>query len=293
MKIKDSKGVIAFRIFNAIALTALVIVCFYPMYHVIMASFTEGNALLAHRGLLLAPIEPNVDAYIKIFENPILLKSYGNTIYICVVGIIINILLTSLGAYVLTRKEFKLRGPIMMMILFTMYFGGGLIPSYMLIKNLHLLNTLWSVILPGAIGTYNMIVLRTAYASLPESLAESAKVEGAGHFQILFQIVMPLSKATLAVIVLYYLVGHWNSWFSASLYLDDRNKYPLQLLLREILIENDNGEMGQEMLDEDKQAISEVLKYAVITVSTLPVLCLYPFLQKYFTKGVMIGAVKG
>ena len=138
-----------------------------------------------------------------------------------------------------------------------------------------------------------MIVLRTAYASLPESLAESAKVEGAGHFQILFQIVMPLSKATLAVIVLYYLVGHWNSWFSASLYLDDRNKYPLQLLLREILIENDNGEMGQEMLDEDKQAISEVLKYAVITVSTLPVLCLYPFLQKYFTKGVMIGAVKG
>lgn len=293
MKIKDSKGVAAFRIINAIILTLLAVACFYPMYHVIMASFSDGNALIAHRGLLLRPLNPNIAAYKKIFEYPVLLRSYANTLIICCVTLVFNIVLTSFAAYVLTRKETKIRGVVMMMILFTMYFQGGLVPTYMLVRNLGMLDSIWSLILPGAISTYNMIVLRTSFAALPESLSESARVEGAGHFQILFQIVMPLSKATLAVIVLYYLVAQWNSWFDASIYLKTRSKYPLQLVLREILIQNDTGEMGQGVLDSDKQAIGEVIKYAAITVSTVPILCLYPFLQKYFTKGVMIGAVKG
>ena len=293
MKIKDSKGVIAFRAINVIVLCCLVIACFYPMFHVIMASFSDGNRLLAHRGVLLHPLGFNLAAYEKIFEYPVLLRSYGNTIIICAVTLFINIFLTSFAAYFLTRKEAKFKTPITMAILFTMYFNGGMVPTYMLIRNLGLLNSMWSLILPASLSTYNMIVLRTAFASLPESLSESAKIEGAGHFQILFRIIMPLSKATLSVIALYYLVSQWNSWFQASLYIDDRAKYPLQLLLREILIENDSGEMAQEILDSDKQAVSEALKYTVITVSVVPVLCVYPFLQKYFTKGVMIGAVKG
>ncbi len=293
MKIKDSKGVIAFRIINVIILTCLSFMCFYPMYHVLMASFSDGNSLLAHRGVLLHPLDFNLDAYKKVFEYPILLRSYANTIFICAVTLFINIILTSFAAYFLTRREAKFKSFITMAILFTMYFNGGMIPTYMLIRNLGLLNSLWSLILPAALSTYNMIVLRTAFATVPESLSESAKIEGAGHFQILFQIIMPLSKATLAVVALYYLVAQWNSWFQASLYIDTRSKYPLQLLLREILIENDNGEMSQDILDSDKQAVSEALKYTVITVSVVPILCVYPFLQKYFAKGVMIGAVKG
>ena len=293
MKIKETRGMVVFRILNAIVLTALAFMCFYPIYHVCMASFSNGNRLLGHTGILLYPLDFTLDAYKKIIEYPILLRSYGNTLIICVVTLILNVLLTSFAAYALTRKENKLRNPVMMLILFTMYFNGGMVPTYMLIKNIGLLNSLWSIILPGALSTYNLIVLRTSFAAIPESLNESARIDGAGHFHILFYIVLPLSKATMAVIVLYYLVGHWNEWFRPSLYLDDRNKYPLQLLLRELLIENDSGEMAQDVLDSDKQALSETLKYAAIMVSTLPILCVYPFLQKYFAKGVMVGAVKG
>lgn len=293
MKIKETKGTAVFKVINAVVLTALAFVCFYPMYYVAMASFSDGNRLIGHTGVLLHPLGFNLDAYKKIIEYPILIKSYGNTLIICAVTLIFNVLLTSFAAYALTRKENKLKNPIMMFILFTMYFNGGMVPTYMLIKNIGLLNSLWAVILPGALSTYNLIVLRTSFAAIPESLYESARMEGAGHFHILFRIIIPLSKATMAVIVLYYLVGHWNEWFRPSLYLDDRNKYPLQLLLRELLIENDSGEMAQDVMDSDKQALSETLKYAAIMVSTVPILCVYPFLQKYFAKGVMIGAVKG
>lgn len=293
MYIKDSVGVKIFRCINALILTLVTIASLYPVIHVIMASFSDGNMLMAHRGILLKPIGFNTAAYRKVFEYPILIRGYANTIVICAVSIVLSILLTSFGAYVTTRKSFRARNAVMMMIMFTMYFNGGMIPTYMLIKNIGLLDSMWALILPAALSTYNLIVLRTSFASLPDSLCESARIEGAGHFRILFQIVMPLSKATLAVIVLYYLVARWNSWFDASIYIDTREKYPLQLLLREILIENDNGEMNQNVLEADMQSVSETLKYAVIVASTLPVLCVYPFLQKYFAKGVMIGAVKG
>ena len=293
MKIKDTPGVLIFRCFNAIILSVFAIMCFYPLYHVIMASFSDGNSLIAHTGALIKPLDFTLSGYTRIFEYPILLRSYANTLIICAVTLSLNILLTSFAAYALTRKELKIRNIVMMLILFTMYFNGGMIPTYMLIRNLGLLNSLWAVILPGAITTYNMIVLRTSYATLPESLYEAARMEGAGHFQILFKIYIPLTKATLAVVVLYYLVASWNEWFKASLYLDDRDKYPLQLLLREILIENDTGEMSEGISDSDKQAVGETLKYSAIVISTLPILCVYPFLQKYFAKGVMVGAVKG
>lgn len=293
MKIKDSIGVKTFRVINTIVLCLLVFVTFYPIYHVLMASFSDGNALMAHRGIMYKPINFSTDAYEAIFAKPYLFRSYANTIYICVVTLALNIVLTSFAAYFLTRKEAVGRKAIMMLILFTMYFNGGLVPNYMVIKNMGLLDSFWAIILPTAISTYNMIVLRTSFASVPESLYEAARIDGAGHFRILFQIIMPLTKATLAVVILYYLVAHWNSWFSASIYIDDRNKYPLQLYLREILIETDQGATDQLLMDSDKQAVSETLKYAMITVAAVPVLCVYPFLQKYFAKGVMIGAVKG
>ena len=293
MKIKDSASIRIFRVVNTIFLCLLVFATFYPIYHVLMASFSDGGALMAHRGVLYKPLKFTTIAYKTILEKPYLFRAYLNTILICAVSLVLNVILTSFAAYFLSRKEAVGKRTIMMLILFTMYFNGGLIPTYMVIRNLGILDTLWSVILPAAISTYNLIVLRTAFASIPDSLYEAAYIDGAGHFRILFQIVIPLSKATIAVIVLYYLVAHWNSWFNASIYIDNRDLYPLQLYLREILIENDQGEMGQNIMDSDRQTLSETLKYAIITVATVPMLCVYPFLQKYFAKGVMIGAVKG
>ena len=294
MKIKDSMGVKIFQVCNYIILTFLMIVTLYPIVHVFMASFSNGNDLMAHTGPLLWPLRPNVEAFKLIFEDGQLFRCYGNTIYICVVSLIINMVLTSFGAYFLTRKEAIGRGVIMALIMVTMYFGGGLIPSYLVIQTLGLYNTYWALILPGAIGTYNMIVLRTAFAAIPESLYEAARIDGAGHFRILSQLMVPLAKATIAVVTLYYLVAHWNSWFGASIYLDDKTKYPLQLFLREILIKNDTTSMTADIgLGEETAAASEALKYAIIVVSVVPVLCVYPLLQKYFAKGVMIGAVKG
>ena len=295
MKIRESLGVKVFRVCNAIFLTLLCCVTLYPIIHVFMAAFSDGNELLAHRGLLLWPLSPNVGAFKKVFEGGEIFTCFGNTIIIYVVSLVINMVMTTIAAYFLTRKEALGRKTIMTLIMVTMYFGGGLVPSYLVVKSLGMLDTFWAVIIPSAIGTYNMIVLRTAFAAVPDSLYEAARIDGAGHFRILIQIMLPLTKATLAVIVLYYLVGHWNNWFSASIYITDRKLYPLTLYLREKLISGDMSGLsgGEMMLDSDEQSIKEVLKYAIIVVSTVPILCVYPLLQKYFAKGVMIGAVKG
>lgn len=294
MKIKDSMGVKIFQVVNYIVLSLLVIVTLYPIIHVFMASFSDGNDLLSHTGVLLAPLRPTVAAYELIFSDGQLFRCYGNTIYICIVSVVINMVLTAFAAYFLTRKEAIGRKTIMALIMVTMYFSGGLIPSYLVVQSLGIYNTYWALILPGAISTYNMIVLRTAFAAVPESLYEAARIDGAGHFRILGQLMVPLTKASLAVIVLYYLVSHWNSWFTASIYIDDKEKYPLQLFLRETLIKNDTTSItGDIGLGAETAAISETLKYSIIVVSTVPILCVYPFLQKYFAKGVMIGAVKG
>jgi putative aldouronate transport system permease protein len=225
--------------------------------------------------------------------DPMIGKGYLNTGVILVFGLSVNMILTSIGAYFMSRKNVMFNRTITLMIIFTMYFSGGLIPFYMTVKELGMENSLWALIIPSSINTFNLIILRTAFASIPDSLEESARLEGAGHVSILFKIVIPLSKATMSVIALYYAVFHWNSWFNAMIFLTNRQLFPLQLILQEILIQNDTSSMTQMVNAGDSSFIGETVKYAVIIVSAAPILCVYPFIQKYFVQGVMIGAVKG
>lgn len=273
----------------------MMFVMFYPMWHVLCASFSDAKLLSSHTGVLLWPRGYSLTAYKLMMKNPMILKGYGNTLIILIGGLALNMVMTCLAAYVLSRRNVMFNRPITIFIVFTMYFNGGLIPTYLNIKELGMLDSLLAVIVPGAISTYNMIVLRTGFASVPESLEESAKIDGASSLRILWQIILPLSKATVAVICLYYAVAHWNSWFNAMLYLNEREKFPLQLILREILIQNDTSSMvtAMDAGAGDSSFVSETVKYAVIIVSVVPILCVYPFIQKYFTKGVMVGAVKG
>ena len=292
-KIKTSLGSKIFDIINVIVMFGLMLITFYPMVHILFASFSGGNALLAHTGLLFWPVDFSLEGYKMVFKDPMIVKGYMNTLFVVLVGSSISLVLTALGAYFLSRKNVMLQTPVMLYIIFTMFFSGGMIPFYFTVKQLGLYNSLWSLILPTAMNTFNLIIMRTGFSSILDSLEESAKLDGAGHLTILFRIVLPLSKAVFAVIALYYAVGHWNSWFNAMIYLHDRDKYPLQLVLREILISNDTNSMMSGVAVGDQQTIAETIKYAIIVVATAPILCIYPFVQKYFVKGVMVGAVKG
>jgi putative aldouronate transport system permease protein len=293
MKIKRSKAEVTFSVFNYIFLTFVMIICIYPLWYVTVASLSDSNLLTQHTGLLLKPLGFSLDAYKKVFNNPMIGKGYLNTLFILIVGVFLDVLLTSIGAYFLSRKSVLFRKPIMMLIIFTMFFSGGMIPFYLNLKDLHLTNTLWGLIIPFMVSTYNLVILRTSFESLPDSLMEAAQIDGAGHFKILFSIVIPLSKAILAVMVLYYGVGIWNGWFWGSTIIRNRELYPLQVILREILMQNDVGAMTSGVSVADQESIGMTIKYATIIVATGPILCVYPFLQKYFTKGVLIGAVKG
>lgn len=294
-RIKMSKGELAFKVFNTLFMCAMMFIMLYPMWHVLCASFSNARDLSMHSGILLKPKGFSLSAYKLMMKNPMILKGYSNTLYILVFGLIVNMVMTSLAAYVLSRHNLMLKKPLTLIIVFTMYFSGGLIPTYLNIVELGLTDSLWAIILPGAISTYNMIVLRTGFASVPVSLEESAKIDGASNFRILWQIILPLSKATFAVVCLYYAVSHWNAWFNAMLFLNERENYPIQLILREILINNDTTAMvsAMDVGAGDASFVSETVKYAVIIVSVVPILCVYPFIQRYFTKGVMVGAVKG
>lgn len=292
MKIKRSKGERAFQVFNYVFLTILMLVCFYPVWYVAMASFSNSNLLTQHTGLLFRPAGFSVDAYKKVFQNPMISKGYLNTLFILIVGVILDLAMTSLGAYFLSRKRVMFKKPVMLFIVFTMFFSGGMIPFYINLRELHLTNTLWGLIIPFMIITSNLIILRTSFGSIPESLIEAAQIDGAGHITILTTIVIPLSKAMLAVMVLYYGVSIWNSWFWASAILRNREMYPLQIILREILLSNDTSSMTAGASAMDTEAIGMTIKYATIMVATIPIFCVYPFLQKYFTKGTMVGAVK-
>ncbi|NLM09218.1 MAG: carbohydrate ABC transporter permease, partial [Clostridiaceae bacterium] len=241
-------------------------------------------------GILLKPVGFSLAAYRKVFENASIWNGYLNTIYYVVVGTALNIAMTVIGAYFLSRKNIPGKKIVMVFIMFTMYFSGGMIPAFLNIQSLGLYNTRGALIFPSAINTFNLIVMRTALMSIDDSMEESARLDGANHITILVRIMLPLTKATVAVLILYYGVSHWNSWFPAMIYLDDKSKEPLQLVLRQILIINDMSDMN---IGEDQELISETIKHATILVSTVPILCLYPFLQKYFTKGMMIGALKG
>ncbi|RHQ18001.1 carbohydrate ABC transporter permease [Lachnospiraceae bacterium AM48-27BH] len=295
MKYKGSLGSRIFDVVNVVGLTLIMVVTLYPVIYVVLASVSDSNRLLAYTGLLVKPLGFNTAAYAAVIKNPNILSGYMVTIFVVVVGTILNILATSVSAFVLTRKRFPFRIPFTLMAVFTMYFSGGMIPRYLFINDtLGLGNTVWALILPGMISTYNMIIMKNNFESIPDSLEESARMDGANDIVILFKIVLPLSKAILAVMVLMYGVSHWNAWFDAMLFIRKRDLYPLQIILREILIANSTDSMmAGSGMSSDVEAIGESIKYATIVVATAPILCVYPFIQKYFTKGVMLGAVKG
>ena len=290
---KESFGERVFDKINIIFLIILSFICLYPIYYVAVASFSDGMKLLAHSGILLKPLGFSLAAYKMVFMDPMIIKGYMNTMFVVIVGVSLNILMTSLGAYVLSRKNTFFVKPLMKMVVFTMFFSGGLIPLFLTVRELGLFNNLFALILPNVIITYNLIIMRTAFMAVPESLEESARIDGANDFTILFRVILPLSKPTVAVMVLYYGVHHWNAWFHAMIFLRERSLYPLQLILREILIANTMDQMLSSSSAADVESIGESIKYATIMVATAPILLLYPFLQKHFVKGVMIGALKG
>lgn len=291
-KIKMSAGERTFSVINYVLLALIAFICLYPMLYVVFASFSNSNLLTQHSGLLLWPEGFSTDAYKMVFSNPMILKGYSNTLFVLVVSLVLQITLTSLGAYVLSRRGLMFRKPLMMIVTFTMFFSGGMIPTYLNFKSLHLTNTLWGLIIPWMISVYNMIIMRTAFEAIPESLIEAARIDGASHLKVLFSIVLPLSMATIAVMILYYGVSTWNGWFWASTILRDREMYPLQVILREILLQNSTSNMTGGTGAGDVESVAATVKYATIVVATVPILCVYPFLQKYFAAGVMIGAVK-
>ncbi len=293
MRVKKSVWDVCFDVINYIIMVFLIVVCVYPLIYVIFASFSDELKLMAYQGPLLKPLGFSTVAYEQVLTNERIISGYLNTIFIVVVGTSINIFLTILGAYFLTRKDAMLKMPIFFMILFTMYFSGGLIPLYFTVKGLGLDNSIFAAIFPVAINTYNLIVMRTGFDSIPASLEEAAKVDGANDILILFRIIVPLAVPTIMVVALYYLVSHWNAWFNAMIFIRDRTKQPLQLVLREILVANDTSSMTTGSQAGTEVALGETIKYATMVVATVPILCVYPFMQKYFIKGVMIGAVKG
>ena len=290
--IKYTKGENIFAVFNYLLLALVAFICLYPMLYVLLASFSENSLLMQHTGLLFRPQGFSTAAYNKVFKNPMILLGYRNTLFLLIAGVLVSLIMTSIGAYFLSRKYVLFRNPIMMLIVFTMFFSGGMIPFYLNMRDFHLTNTHLGLIIPFAISTYNMIIMRTSFSTIPDSLTEAAIIDGAGHVQILVRIVLPLSKAIIAVMILYYGIGIWNAWFWASAILRRRELYPLQVVLREILLQNTAIASSAGLDGVDQEAVAETIKYATIIVATVPVLCIYPFLQKYFARGVMIGAVK-
>lgn len=289
-----SIGERVFDIFNVIFLVLLSLLTLYPMIYVLFASVSNPTQFMMKEfGILYKPLGFQLEAYKHVFRNQMIMIGFSNTIFYVIVGTVISIIITLLGAYALSRPGYYLKKPITVLIMFTMFFSGGLVPSFLIVKNLGMLDTIWAILIPSALSTYNMIIMRTAFTSIPESLEESAKIDGANDFVILFRIYIPLSIPTISVIGLFYAVGRWNAWFNALIYLRSRSLYPLQLVLREILITSNAEYLAQMGNSLELTALSELIKYATIVVATLPILLIYPFIQKYFVKGIMLGAVKG
>ena len=276
-----------FLAFNTVFLLLICFVMLYPVLYVIAASFSEETAILKGDVFLL-PVRTHVKAYQKVFQYPLLWQSYGNTLLYTFVGTAINLLLTVFGAWALCQKKLVGRRFLTLMCTFTMFFGGGMIPTFLVVKELKLLNTIWAMVLPGAVSTYNMILMRTFFRQIPESLVEAAELDGCRDFGVLFKIVLPLSLASLMTIGMFYAVNHWNSYFSAVLYLSKPELYPLQIILRQVVLMNEIVENASST----ENVMAEGIKYATIVVAMLPMLCVYPFVQRYFVKGVMIGSVK-
>lgn len=276
-------------------LSIILAVILYPLIYVVSASFSDPQAVISGK-VVLWPVDVTLRGYQAVFKNPKIITGFLNSFFYMFVGTAINLVMTMLCAYPLSRKEFTARNKIAALFVFTMYFSGGLVPSYMVVSKLGLMNSRWAMLIPSAMSTYNMIIARTYMVnSIPDELYEAAQLDGCSPFKYLLKIITPLSKPIIAVLALYYGIAKWNSYFDAMLYLNDSSKWPLTMVLREILIQN---QIDPTMLTDASaiaklQGMTELLKYSVIVVASVPVLAIYPFVQKYFVKGVTIGAVKG
>lgn len=278
-------------------MTLALLIVGYPLIYILSASFSNGNAIQTGE-VILWPVDVTLAGYEAVFKHKLIVSGYINTILYTTLGTLLNVSATMICAYPLSRKDMQFKGFYMFLFVFTMYFGGGLIPTYLLMRDLKILNSIWVMVIPGLISTYNMIITRTFIQSnIPQEMLEAAQIDGCSDFQYFWRMVLPLSKSVIAVITLYYAVGHWNSYFNALIYLTDREKYPLQIILREILVSNQVNFSEVQGIDPEQIAaqnsLANQLKYSLIIVSCAPILAAYPFVQRYFVKGVMIGSVKG
>ena len=277
-----------------IVMAFMLIITLYPIIYVISSSFSSPQAVSTGQ-VRLWPVDLSVRGYKEVFNYQVVWIGYGNTLFYTLVGTLINVVMTLFAAFALSKRTLPGRSFFTFLFTFTMLFSGGLIPTYLVMRTLGLINTRWIMILPGAISVYNMIVTRTFIANIPQELSEASQIDGCSDFRYFVSILLPLSKAVIAVIALYYAVGHWNAYFNALIYLNNRDLFPLQVFLRDILVLNAID--ASSILDpEEAQALEgmrDLLKYAMIVVSTVPIMCVYPFLQKFFAKGVMVGSVKG
>lgn len=284
-----------FQVLNTIFLIFIVAIVLYPLVFVLSASISEPEHLLKGE-IWLFPKNITFDSYLRVFKNDAILHGYANTIKYTLVGTTLNLLMTIAAAYPLSRRDFYGRGIITAMMVFTMFFSGGLIPRFLLVRDLGLYNSMWALILPGAVSVWNITIMRTFFqSSVPYEIQEAAMIDGCSNIGILTRVVLPLSMPIIAVMVMFYSVGHWNAYFNALIYLTDRAKYPLQVILREILIQENMGDMAS-FIDEGiirQMMLAEGLKYAVVVVANLPVLMIYPLIQKHFAKGMLIGGLKG
>ncbi|TBL81507.1 carbohydrate ABC transporter permease [Paenibacillus thalictri] len=289
-----SRGDRLFDFLNYCLFSVILLVVLYPLYFIIIASFSDPNAI-SEGEVWLIPQHITFEGYQRIMNDPTIWSGYTNSILYTLVGTGVNIVLTLPAAYALSRSDLVGRKIVLGLILFTMFFSGGLIPSYLLVKSLGLLNTIWALVLPNGVVVYYLIIARTFFqVSIPDTLLEAAQMDGCSNTRFFAQVVFPLSLPIIAVMVLFHAVMHWNSYFAAMIYIKDKNMLPLQLILRDILISSQQGAIVGDVEDMVmRQRVAELVKYGVVIVGSLPVLILYPFLQKYFVKGIMIGAIKG
>jgi len=291
LRMKYGMGARIFDIFNIILLICLGIITLYPFYYVAIVSLSSAGPV--SRGeIKLFPVGLTLKSYEFILKDPNIVRSFLNTIRYTSVGTLINLLMSVLCAYPLSIKTFSGRKVFTKIIVFTMFFTGGLIPTYLVVKSLNMIDTIWAIVLPGAISTWNMFIMRTYFMNIPDSLRESCYIDGANDINILINIILPLSLPVLGVMMLFYASAHWNSFFPALIYLNNKNKFPFQLILRNMLISQQLSEMYSD-IQEDAMIMPLTLQYSAIIVSVVPILLIYPFIQRYFTKGIMIGSLKG
>lgn len=290
----NTPGEKVFDVVNVLFMLAMILVTLYPLYYVVVCSVSDPKLLMGHEGPLLTWLgDFTLDGYKRTLNNPNIVGGFANTMINLVIGTILNMVLTIFAAFVLTRRYFYIRNIMMKLMTFTMFFNGGLIPLFLIVRSTGIYNTRWANFVPYLVSTYNVIIMRSFFASLPESLEEAALIDGANDWQVLSHVILPLSKPVIAVIALYYGVGHWNSWYPSMIFIRDSDLHTLQYVLRGILISNDTSAGAEGASVAEISLAAELVKYCTVVISTVPIMVVYPFLTKYFEKGVMIGAIKG